>query len=46
MKQVTDLMRGPDYLKEGWRTLRQPVLRRFVLIPLVLNLILFSALIG
>ncbi|MAC98852.1 MULTISPECIES: sulfate transporter CysZ [Pseudomonas] len=46
MKHVTDLMRGPDYLKEGWRTLRQPGLRRLVLIPLVLNLILFSALIG
>lgn len=30
MKHVTDLMRGPDYLKEGWRTLRQPGLRRFV----------------
>jgi CysZ protein len=39
------IARGPDYLKEGWRTIRQPGLRRFVAIPLALNLLVFAALI-
>ena len=46
MKQVTDVLRGPDYLKEGWQVIRQPGLRRFVIIPLIANLLLFAALIG
>ncbi|MGB3597013.1 sulfate transporter CysZ [Pseudomonas neustonica] len=46
MKDTFDVLRGPDYLKEGWRTIRQPGLRRFVLIPLILNLIVFAALIS
>lgn len=37
------LTRGPDYLREGLRTIRQPGLRRFVVIPLLLNLVLFTA---
>ena len=45
MKQVTDVLRGPDYLKEGWQVIRQPGLRRFVIIPLIANLLLFAALI-
>ena len=43
MKQVTDVLRGPDYLKEGWQVIRQPGLRRFVIIPLIANLLLFAA---
>lgn len=35
--------RGPDYLREGLRTIRQPGLRRFVVIPLILNLAVFVA---
>lgn len=35
--------RGPDYLREGLRTIRQPGLRRFVVIPLFLNLAVFIA---
>ena len=40
------VMRGTDYLREGWQRVTQPGLRRFVLVPLLLNLILFAALIG
>ncbi len=39
-------LRGPEYLKEGWRVVRQPGLRRFIVIPLLLNLTLFAALIS
>ncbi|UAW98948.1 sulfate transporter CysZ [Halopseudomonas nanhaiensis] len=39
-------LRGPDYFREGWRIIRRPGLRRFMLIPLLLNLVLFAALIG
>ncbi|MEH6389448.1 MULTISPECIES: sulfate transporter CysZ [Pseudomonas] len=39
-------LRGPEYFKEGWRTIRQPGLRRFILIPLLLNLALFIAVIS
>lgn len=39
-------LRGPEYLKEGWRVVRQPGLRRFIVIPLILNLALFAALIS
>lgn len=46
MKNTFDVLRGPDYLKEGWRTIKQPGLRRFVIIPLILNLIVFTALIS
>ena len=46
MAESLPFLRGPDYLKEGWRTILQPGLRRFFIIPLLLNLILFIALIG
>ena len=46
MKNTFDVLRGPDYLKEGWRTIKQPGLRRFVISPLILNLIVFAALIS
>jgi CysZ protein len=39
-------LRGPEYLKEGWQVVRQPGLRRFIVIPLILNLALFAALIS
>src|SRR5690606_5093358 len=39
-------LRGPEYLREGWQRIRQPGLRRFLIIPLILNLTLFVALIG
>ncbi len=35
--------RGPAYLKEGWQSIRQPGLRRFVVVPLILNLLVFAA---
>lgn len=37
------ITRGPGYLQEGWRRIREPGLRRFVVIPLVLNLLVFAA---
>lgn len=46
MKQNSAALSGPDYLREGWQKVRQPGLRRFVVIPLLLNLALFAALIG
>lgn len=39
-------LRGSEYLKEGWQRIRQPGLRRFLVIPWVLNLTLFIALIS
>lgn len=37
---------GPGYLRLGLQRIRQPGVRRFVLIPLALNLVLFASLIG
>lgn len=37
---------GPQYLKEGFRLVLTPGLRRFVILPLTVNLLLFAALIG
>lgn len=37
---------GPQYLREGFRLVLSPGLRRFVLIPLSINLLLFGALIS
>lgn len=39
-------LRGPEYLREGWQRIRQPGLRRFTIIPLLLNLVLFISLIS
>lgn len=38
------VFRGMGYLGEGFRLIREPVLRRFVIIPLVLNVLVFIAL--
>lgn len=46
MAQEFAPIRGAGYLREGWQRIRQPGLRRFLIIPLVLNLTLFIALIG
>jgi len=43
---VKDLFTGPRYLLEGFGLLRKPGLRRFVLIPVLINLLLFGGLIG
>lgn len=39
-----NFMRGTGYLREGFRLIGQPGLRRFVIIPLLLNLLVFIAL--
>jgi CysZ protein len=43
---VKDLFTGPRYLLEGFGLLRKPGLRRSVLIPVLINLLLFGGLIG
>ncbi len=43
---MKDVYAGPRYLLEGFRLLRQPGLRRFVMLPLLVNVALFGALIG
>jgi len=42
---VKDIVNGPRYLFEGAALLMRPKLRRFVLIPLTINLMLFGALV-
>ncbi|TNF00018.1 MAG: sulfate transporter CysZ, partial [Gammaproteobacteria bacterium] len=37
-----NFFRGLGYLGEGFRLIRQPGLRLFVLIPLVINIVLFG----
>ena len=46
MTQAIAPLRGSGYLREGWQRIRQPGLRRYLVIPLMLNLALFMALIG
>lgn len=46
MKHSSAPLSGPDYLRQGWQRVRQPGLRRFVVIPLLLNLVVFAALIS
>jgi CysZ protein len=46
MKHNSAPLSGLDYLREGWQRVRQPGLRRFVVIPLLLNLAVFAALIS
>lgn len=43
---MKDLLTGPAYLLEGVRLLRKPGLRRFVVMPLLINVLLFGGLIG
>lgn len=46
MPQSSSSLSGPGYLRLGLQRIRQPGVRRFVLIPLALNLLLFISLIG
>jgi len=43
---MKDLVNGPRYLLDGFRLLRKPGLRRFVIVPVLVNLLLFGGLIG
>lgn len=43
---MKDLFTGPRYLLEGFRLLRKPGLRRFVMVPVMINMLLFGGLIG
>lgn len=43
---ITDLARGTAYLAKGVNLVKQPGIRRYVAIPLTLNIVLFSALIS
>lgn len=43
---MKDIVNGPRYLLEGIALLTRPKLRRFVMIPLVINLLLFGGLIA
>ena len=42
---MADLLVGPAYLREGFSLLRKPGLRRFVVMPLLVNALLFGGLI-
>jgi CysZ protein len=42
---MKDIVTGPAYLLQGFSLLRQPGLRRFVLMPLLVNLLIFGGLI-
>jgi len=43
---MKDLFSGPRYLLDGFRLLRKPGLRRFVVVPVLINVLLFGGLIG
>lgn len=43
---MKDLFTGPRYLLEGFRLLRKPGLRRFVMVSVMINMLLFGGLIG
>ena len=43
---MRDLFSGVGYMREGFSLLRKPGLRRFVLMPLLINILLFGGLIG
>lgn len=43
---IAPALTGPQYLKEGFRLIFTPGLRRFVILPLAINLLLFIALIS
>ena len=40
---AVDPVSGPGYLVEGMKLIIRPGLRRFVLIPLLINILVFSA---
>jgi CysZ protein len=41
---IADFLSGTRYLGEGFRIIRQPGLRRFVAIPLAINVVIFASL--
>ncbi len=41
---IADFLNGARYLGEGFRIIRQPGLRRFVAIPLAINVVIFASL--
>jgi len=43
---MKDVFTGAGYLLEGFSLLRKPGLRRFVVMPLLINILLFGSLIG
>jgi CysZ protein len=43
---MKDIVSGPRYLLEGFGLLRKPGLRRFVMVPVLINVLLFGGLIG
>lgn len=43
---MKDVVTGPRYLLQGFRLLGRPGLRRFVVVPVLVNLLLFGGLIG
>jgi len=43
---MKDFLAGFGFVLEGLRLIRKPVLRRFVIIPLLINLLVFGGLIG
>ena len=42
---ITDIGRGTGYLAKGFKLIRSPGVRRYVMVPLLINMVLFSALI-
>lgn len=46
MNPLTEFAAGPTYLLRGLRLIREPRLRRYVLIPLLINIVLIVALIS
>ncbi len=46
MNPLTEFTAGPVYLLRGLRLIGEPCLRRYVLVPLVINVVLMVALIG
>lgn len=43
---MKDIFTGPGYVLSGFKLITRPKLRRFVLVPLLINLLLFGGLIG
>ena len=42
MSLFGNLILGASYVRDGWRVMRLPGIRRFVVIPLLVNVMLFS----
>ncbi len=46
MNPLTEFSAGPIYLLRGLRLIREPRLRRYVVVPLVINVVLIAVLVG